>query len=398
MSGSWRKCCGGLVSAAAIGLPLVPAQAGAAPPAPGGTWAIQASPNQPGATANVLSGVSCLAGGTCVAVGTYFTDPNDQFPLAMLRTGTTWALKPAPHPAGVRISLFNGVSCATARFCVGVGYTRATPHDPNTTALLERWNGTSWTRQAIPSPPEAILSAVSCPTQAYCLAVGQRLGGNGIVAPLAEVWNGTSWSLLAAPNRHAPNGSAFTGVDCVAANSCEVVAAFGYGEGDQTVFAYGYNGTAWTFQKQINHSFLGFAFNSESSVSCSSITACISVGFWEPAQLLGVAERWDGTSWRWQGPPNPPGAGNENLLGVSCTATAACTAVGESSKKLSNIPMFTLALTWNGTSWQRAATPSPAGRSSQLSAVSCTSLTTCVAVGSSASGQRSTTLVEVSAG
>jgi hypothetical protein len=398
MRGSWQKCCGGLVTAAAIGLALMPAQASAAPPVPGGTWAIQASPNQPGAKTNVLSGVSCVAGGTCVAVGSYGPGPNNQFPLAMLRTGTTWALKPVPHPAGVQISLLSGVSCATARFCVGVGYTRATPHDPNTTALLDRWNGTSWTGQAVPSPPEAILSAVSCPTQAYCLAVGQRLAGNGIVAPLAEAWNGTSWSMLAAPNRHAPNGSTFTGVDCVAANSCEVEATFGYGEGDQTVFAYAFNGTAWTFQKQRNHSFLGFEFNTENSVSCSSAAACTSVGFWQPGQVLGVIERWDGTSWAQERLPSLPKAMNDTLLGVSCTAAAACTAVGELSANLSNIPMTTLALTWNGTSWQRAATPSPAGRSSQLSAVSCTSATTCVAVGSSASGAASTTLVEVSAG
>ena len=109
MSGSWRKCCGGLVSAAVIGLALVPAQASAAPAIPAVTWTIQASPNQPGAKESVLSGVSCLAGGTCMAVGTYFTDPNDQAPLAMLRTGTTWALKPTPHPAGVRISLLSGM-------------------------------------------------------------------------------------------------------------------------------------------------------------------------------------------------------------------------------------------------------------------------------------------------
>jgi hypothetical protein len=395
MGGSWRKCCFGFVGAAAAGLALVPAQAGAAPSVPGVTWAIQASPNQPGAKESVLSAVSCLAGGSCVAVGTSFTDPNDQAPLAMLRTGTTWALKPVPHPSGVRISLLSGVSCATARFCIGVGYTRATPHDPNTIALLERWNGTSWARQAIPSPAGAILSAVSCPARAYCLAVGGGPGANGMMAPLAEAWNGTSWSLLAAPDRHAPNGSAFTGVDCVAANSCEVVGTYGYGEGDQTVFGYRFDGTAWAFQKEGNHGFNGFVFNSESSVSCSRATACTSVGFWEPAGLLAVAQRWDGTAWQWQ---HLPKAGFDSLLGVSCTATAACTAVGGSSPQLSGIPLSTMALTWNGTSWRRAVTPSPAGRSSQLSAVSCTAPSACVAVGSSALRGAATTLVEVSSG
>ena len=395
MGGSWRMCWGGLLSGAAMGLALVPAQAIAAPSLPGGTWTIQASPNQPGAKASVLSGVSCLAGGRCVAVGSYFTGPNDQSPLAMLRTGTTWALKPAPRPSGVRISLLSGVSCATVRFCVAVGYTRATPHDPNTGALLERWNGTSWARQKAPSAAGAILSAVSCPARAYCLAVGGRFGGNGNMIPLAEAWNGRSWSLLAAPNRHAPNGSEFTGVDCVAANNCEVVGTFGYGEGNQTVFAYGFNGTAWTFQKEINRGFGDFVFNSENSVSCSGATACTAVGFWQPAVPLGLAERWDGTSWTRQ---RLPKAFTDSLLGVSCPATAACTAVGESSKDLSGTPMSTMALTWNGTSWRRAVTPNPAGRSNQLSAVSCTAPGTCVAVGSSAHRGAAATLVEVSSG
>jgi len=218
------------------------------------------------------------------------------------------------------------------------------------------------------------------------------------MAPLAEAWNGTSWSKLAAPDRHALNGSEFTGVDCVAANSCEVVGTFGYGEGNQNVFAYRFNGKTWVFQREINHGFGDFVFNSESSVSCSSATACTSVGFWQPAELVPVAERWDGTSWSWQRLPKAAKAANASLAGVSCMAVAACTAVGESSKNLSGMPMSTMALTWDGTSWRRAVTPSPAGRSSQLSAISCTSPTTCVAVGSSASSRATATLVEVSAG
>jgi hypothetical protein len=296
----------------------------------------------------------------------------------------------------VLISLFNGVSCATAQFCVGVGYTRATQQAPNTTALLEQWDGTSWTNQTIPSAAGAVLSAVSCPAQAYCLAVGGMTAANGNMAPLAEAWNGTSWSVLAVPTRHAPNGSAFTGVDCVAANSCEVVGNFGFGEGNQTVFAYGLNGQTWTFQKQINRGFGDFIFNSESSVSCSSATACTSAGFWQSGVTVAVAQRWDGTSWKRQ--KNLPKAFADRLIGISCTAAAACTAVGEKSKDMAGAPTSTMARTWNGTSWQRPFTPSPAGRNSQLSAVSCTSPTTCVAVGSSASGAAATTLVEVSAG
>jgi len=403
MGGRLPKRWAGLVCAAAIGLAVVPLPAAAAPALPGGTganggaWTIQASPNQPGASASVLGGVSCLSGGTCMAVGSYVKGANGQFPLAMRRTGATWSITPAPRPSGVRISLFRGVSCATPRFCVAVGFTRATPSTPATGVLVERWNGTSWARQGPVAVGSDALLAVSCPLPSYCLAVGGGPVEDGIVEggkPLAYVWNGKIWAKLAAPHLPAPNGSSFTGVDCVAVNTCEIVGVVGYGEGDQKVFGYAFDGKTWTYQKERNRSFLRFAFNIESSVSCSGISACTAVGFWQPAGREELAERWDGTSWTLQKsvPANPVSA---SLGGVSCAA-ASCTAVGGISSQVSGNPSATLALTWNGTAWRRAVTANRPGRSNELSAVSCTTLATCVAVGDSAKGGTATTLVEVS--
>jgi len=393
MSRSWPKRWAGFAGAAVIGLALVPLPAAAAAAPAGQTWAIQPSPNQPGAGASALSGVSCLAGGSCMAVGTYFKGVNSQFPLAMRRSGAKWLLTPVPLIAGVKIGLLSGVSCATTSLCAAVGYTRSTPGNPNTRALVEQWNGTSWARAATPALTGDSLAAVSCPARAFCLAVGSF--GAVRASPLAEMWNGKTWRQLAAPSLHAPNGSAFTGVDCLAVNECEIVGSFGYGEGDQIVFAYSYNGKSWIRQKQANRGFEGFVFNADTSVSCTRLTACTSVGFWQPGWTLGQAERWDGTSWQRQHLPKEVSG---SLLGVACTAQAACTGVGESSKNLSGTPMSTMALTWNGTSWQREVTPNPAGRSNQLTAVSCTTPTICVAVGESAQSAAAATLVEVSSG
>jgi hypothetical protein len=44
--------------------------------------------------------------------------------------------------------------------------------------------------------------------------------------------------------------------------------------------------------------------------------------------VVTLAERWNGTSWKTQTTPNPAGAGYSQLNGVSCTSASACTAVG----------------------------------------------------------------------
>ena len=235
------------------------------------------------------------------------------------------------------------------------------------------WNGTTWQLAATADPA----------------------GGGG--SPLAEVWNGTSWSQLTAPNPHAENGSSFTAVDCAAAGRCEVTGDYDYADVAQSVIAYGLNGTSWTGQKQVNPAG-GNEFNSNTGVSCTSVAACTSAGIWSPNFSLGLAERWNGTSWSRQAVPHPPSSVTDSLAGVSCTAVAACTAVGQSANNLNDSPSVTMAMTWNGTSWQLAATPNRAGTSDVLSGVSCTTPTTCVAVGSSLNFPSGATLVEVSSG
>ena len=403
MRRSWPKRRTSLVSAIALGLmPLsISAGAAAAPISPGataGAWTIQPSPNQPGQPASELDAVSCVKSGQCAAVGGYLTGkgvPEHGFTLALERTGTKWVLERTPSIQGLKFSVLNGVSCTSANSCIAVGVTvGARRLSPPIHTLAERWNGTSWAIQAMPALNDVSLAGISCPTPAFCLAVGGQAKGGG--SPLAEVWNGKSWSQLTAPNPHAENGSAFTSVHCVAVSKCEVTGDFDYADVAQSVFAYALNGTTWTAQKQVNP--VGQQINSDASVSCTSASACTSVGSWTNTGALSLAERWNGTSWSRQAVPHPSSSVTDSLAGVSCTAAAACTAVGESATNLNDFPSATMAMTWNGTSWQLAATPNRAGTSDVLSGVSCTTPTTCVAVGSSFKSPAGATLVEVTSG
>jgi hypothetical protein len=118
---------------------------------------------------------------------------------------------------------------------------------------------------------------------------------------------------------------------------------------------------------------------------------------------VALAEHWDGTTWDIQPTPEPSGALESSLSGISCTSATACTAVGSSINSHGdngNATQDTLAAHWNGTTWTIKSTPNPSGaQGSSLSGVSCTSATACTAVGGSHStrvpGDRTTSGIEV---
>ena len=119
-----------------------------------------------------------------------------------------------------------------------------------------------------------------------------------------------------------------------------------------------------------------------SGVSCSATKACTGVGDSVNASGTSVtlAERWNGATWTIQPTPTPGGEGS--LGGVSCARRApACMAVGSSASGSSGA-QAALALDWTGGTWTSEPVPVPAGaESSALSGVSCTSSSACMAVG-----------------
>jgi hypothetical protein len=79
----------------------------------------------------------------------------------------------------------SGVSCGANRSCVAVGFQIRTGP---TLTLVESWNGRRWALTRTPVPTATILSllnTVSCPTGRACTAVGYRSGRVGIQTALA---------------------------------------------------------------------------------------------------------------------------------------------------------------------------------------------------------------------
>jgi hypothetical protein len=334
-----------------------------------------------------------------MAVGTSYSTDGDQFTLAERRRDSVWTIEPTPVISGMDFSELSGVSCSGPRSCAAVGYTVTSRSDSVVRALAEQWNGSSWTVEPTPLPAGSdlwvTLAGVSCVGPDFCIAVGGYFKNedSGEELPLAEQWNGTSWYVLTAPNTHAENGSSFTSASCVAPNVCEVTGEYDYADIGQAVIAYGYNGSDWVSQRQVNP--VGQEFNSDNALSCTGGASCMSVGSWINNAPLALAEYWDGSSWSRLSVLRPRGSAPDELNGVSCAGTATCSAVGDSGRNQNDYPTFTLAEEWNGTSWQNIATPNPVAASSSLAAVSCTGPAMCVAVGSSSSRRAGATLVEI---
>jgi hypothetical protein len=111
---------------------------------------------------------------------------------------------------------------------------------------------------------------------------------------------------------------------------------------------------------------------SASGLSCVSAQWCLAVGGTSPM-------RWDGS--KWSAMPKTPGEGT--VGSVSCVSASFCVAVGGKFVSAEN-RYRTIGMKWDGKEWTAMTTVEPAEYeyNVDLNDVSCTSATSCIAVGS----------------
>ena len=198
----------------------------------GSKWSL--APYASTSSFSALLAVSCPATTTCLAVGTAYPPLEAaQDVLAERWDGTHWAVVPSVTPSGTNVyAVLTSISCAGETDCTAVGrFTKVPAGDSSSSAgavLVERWNGTGWTKVSVPVPApkttDAGLNAVSCTGATNCLAVGQYTttsGNNGpVFHMLSERWNGTSWSKVAMPG---PAAGQWNGIACPSPTNCIAV-------------------------------------------------------------------------------------------------------------------------------------------------------------------------------
>jgi hypothetical protein len=91
-----------------------------------------------------------------------------------------------------------------------------------------------------------------------------------------------------------------------------------------------------------------------------------------------IAALWNGKTWQVMAAAGPPGSQNAELLAVSCTSDTSCIAVGQGPPRPSS-PDYPTAATWNGRNWRFL--PVHAGIRGLLDGISCRDAQHCMAVG-----------------
>ena len=282
--------------------------------------------------------------------------------------GDTW--QDAPGLGVVLLSL----SCGSSS-CTGFGNTASG-------ARWTRFNGSSW---SAPRPVPLNFAALSC-VGSRCYAVGSTHSG----AWGWTVLRGSTWSTPAALRGFHE----LSALSCSSATRCTVVGTlrgasvgfaelagghwsapvsrgfYGYGHGDDPVAIS--CGSSFSCAAVVGDGALLMrqgtwirnpVFKAAvRDVSCATDSWCVAVDAW------GAMRVWNGHRWSFR----PRTSAFDNLLAVSCTSASFCVAVG-TARTRSN-----LVARWDGRRWSR---PAELPKMPYVGTVSCGSAAFCIALG-----------------
>ncbi len=268
-----------------------------------GTWSARKGPLPGDANANPeasLTGLSCPAPGSCVAVGSYVDDQGVQRALVDTLAGGSWTPTEAllPSDAGTNpVGQLNAVSCATSSSCVAVGSYDTDAPAVDRAPLIETLSGHLWTPAPAGLPDnahEGNLTGVSCPTGGSCVAVGVyglAVISDGLVnedtLPLVITLSTGTWTpsagALPADADTRPIASEnveFLGVSCVAAGPCVATGSYMTGDGSQLALVETLSDGTWTVGSLSlpSDAVADAPLSALLSVSCAAGPRCVAVG------------------------------------------------------------------------------------------------------------------------
>ncbi len=196
-----------------------------------------------------------------------------------------------------------------------------------------------------------------------------------------------SWTLatLDAPLQFAPSNAQVSPLACASTSQCFAAESHGWtGEGEMSLLSW--DGTTWTPVSLPNVSSLPvtsvYALQCPSSSSCTGIAGFGSSSFPDGLAVLN----WDGTSWTDAALSVPLLSGGARTVGLSCLDPTNCVAVTSDAPSSGGELGYTLlTLTETAGAWSASTQNMTSSFSSlEVSSLWCSTLTTCVAVGSGA--------------
>ena len=260
----------------------------------GQTWSIVATPTTPPAG---WTSVSCTSPAACTATGVATSGtPGALTYLTVVAqwNGTAWSSSRLPTPA-TTIRLPTSVSCTGPMFCVAVGWQAPIAKGGTTTGPTSmfdlQWNGSAWTSSVVVTPGpthELLAESVSCATPSICVAAGAQLTEKGTTtageSAVLEQWNGATWSPVAVPGVGVR--SVLLTVDCFGPTSCVAGGVTTTATSSSTAattsqpLVVDWNGTSWSPASLAHWTSNGggTAEVAVTAVSCFPGVQCVAVG------------------------------------------------------------------------------------------------------------------------
>jgi hypothetical protein len=303
----------------------------------------------------------------------------------------TWTQVPSPNRPGS--NELQGADGAVTSQVWAVG--RVVDASANPAAyrsLILRWDGSAWAAAAHPRfARNHALRAVAAPAADDAWAVGTRQVASGGLVTLVERWDGARWSTVASPNPDPGGLNELNGVAGVPSAPGTVWAVGSYSTPNANF------GTRKLILRRAGGGWqvLGSpTFTPEDHLEAVDATGpadawAVGWGSTSPfgGTAVGIALRWDGSSWRSVPIPQPSPI---MLFGVVALAPNDVWAVGHTY--LGGPHWVPLVLHWDGTAWSRATIPAfPSG--GQLRDVVALSATNVYAVGLDGEGFNARSLV-----
>lgn len=321
-------------------------------------WSVERAPSE------TLSGVAATSASNAWAVGQHGV---------LHWNGRTWSRQASPAPRRGALSAVAASSRSNA-WTVGYSY----PHGSSTTTtLVLHYNGRAWRRQPTPNGTgrgSNQLNAVATTSPSNAWAVGEYFPGAQRSRALILHWNGRAWRRQAIPN---PREGIVTlsGVTATSRSNAWAVGSAGSARRARTLVLH-WNGRAWRREAAPDG---GAPLNVLAGVTSTSPSDAWTVGdssYPFPQRAFQTTHtlilHWDGRTWHRQASPDGGATFNE-LNGVATASPSNAWAVGDyytgaNRQSLLGTPR-PLILHWDGTSWQRQASPHPGSSSATLAAV-----------------------------
>jgi hypothetical protein len=316
------------------------------------------SPNA-SSTENQLLGVAALSNSDVWAVGYYaqpFSAPGAFLNLAMHWNGANWTITSVPNPAQNGADQLKKVAAISTNNVWAIG-----GHGASYTL---RWNGSSWSQVPLPAvlnrgaAVNTSLEDIVALSANDVWVVGAKDSGSGSTLTLAMRWNGTQWTEVPTPNVAQPPGSpspfysqALRSVTALGPNNVWAAGYYLVGNSYRTLVLH-WNGLQWSIVSSPNGPTGDGLLN---GIAASGPAEVLAVGEYDKSSTTqfgkGLAMAWNGTAWNVALPPMPAGAVANPLNSVTARGAADFYATGQWQNSAQGLNTYVLR--WNGAKWSQ---------------------------------------------